>query len=465
MSLLQILRIVREHWKVELAVFLGTFTVALLAINLVPKEYAAVASIYIDVRTLDPVSAGLAPGTTGANYVATQVDILRSDRVAQKVVEDLNLVSRSQMLDRWASAAKEPNKLLVIADELERKLDVRQTRESSVLNVAYLDRDPKLAAEIANAFVKVYLDLNLELKRAPALMYVNWFDEQTRSVRSTLEKAQERLSDYQQSNGIIPADERIDVELARLNEISMQTTRLLAQTAESASKRGTGDTVAEVMQSPLITALKTDIARMEASIQEKAGNWGPNHPQMIRARQELSSLQMQLAQETRNIGRSIDTSLQVSRRSEQDLKGALEAQRKRVLHLNKQRDELNILKRDLESAQKAYEAVTQRASQVRLESMTDQTNITRLSEATEPLRPVRSRVTFYAVALVASLALALMAGLIIEMLNKPVRSTDDLAYALGLPVLGSLSHSRPQIDASKWMALPNDGPQTGRGAQ
>ena len=63
--------------------------------------------------------------------------------------------------------------------------------------------------------------------------------------------------------------------------------------------------------------------------------------------------------ETRKITASIDTTYQVGKQREAQLQGALAAQKARVLELNKQRDELNVLRRDIESAQRAFEIVSQ----------------------------------------------------------------------------------------------------------
>ena len=74
------------------------------------------------------------------------------------------------------------------------------------------------------------------------------------------------------------------------------------------------------------------------------------------------------------------------------MQGALAAQKARVLELNKQRDELNVLRRDIESAQRAFEIVSQRASQTNIESQTNQTNIAVLNPASPPPDPSKPKV-------------------------------------------------------------------------
>ena len=135
-----------------------------------------------------------------------------------------------------------------------------------------------------------------------------------------------------------------------------------------------------MLQNPLINNLKTDIARLESRLQESNVNLGKNHPQTQRAESELVSLKTRLESETRKIGASVDTTYRVGKQKEKDLATTFASQKQRVLRLNGQRDELNILKRDVESAQRAFEGVSQRSTQTRLESLSVQTNAVVLNQ-------------------------------------------------------------------------------------
>src|SRR5690606_34798211 len=96
------------------------------------------------------------------------------------------------------------------------------SRDSTVITIEFAHRDRQLAADIANGFADAYQQTSLELRLDPAKRQSSWFDEQLRELRSTLEAARERLSNYQRMHGIVGTDERLDVERARLDEISRQ---------------------------------------------------------------------------------------------------------------------------------------------------------------------------------------------------------------------------------------------------
>ena len=122
------------------------------------------------------------------------------------------------------------------------------------------------------------------------------------------------------------------------------------------------------------------------------------------------------------------------------MQGAVAAQRSRVLGLNKQRDELNVYRRDVEAAQRAYEGVSQSASQTRLQSLTNQTNVVRLNTATAPLLPSSPKPLInLLVAAFGGTLLGVAFALLLELGNRRVRSAEDLVQILDLPVLASIS--------------------------
>lgn len=443
MTLQQFLLILRARYKVALLAFLITVATTVAVSLLLPKEYTTGAAIVVDVKSPDAVSGQMLQGLIAPGYMATQIDIINSDRVAKAVVKLLRMDESPAIQAQWQEATEGKGQLLDwLANLLQRKLDVKPSRESNVININYSGADPDFAAAVANAFAKAYIDVNLDLRLAPARQFATFFEEQTKAMRSKLEKAQEALSDYQQKNGITSADERVDFETAKLNETSSQLTGVQGQTTDSQSKRqnAKADTIAEVMQSPLINGLKSDIARLEAKLNESNVNLGKNHPQTHRTETELTTLKNQLDAETRKITSSIETTYQVSKQREGQLQSALAAQKAKVLILNKQRDELNVLRRDIESAQRAFEAVSMRASQTNLESQTNQTNISVLNPASAPSVPSKPRVLLnILVSIFLGTLLGVGLALMLELMNRRVRSADDLAEALNMPVLGSIA--------------------------
>jgi succinoglycan biosynthesis transport protein ExoP len=442
MTPLQFLFVLRARYKLALFTMFAVVVIAQAASFLQPKQYIATTSLVVDVRSPDPVAAMLAPLN-----LATQVEIINSDRVAQKVVKNLKLDENPSAKEQWIEKTEGKGRLEVwMADRLKRKLTAQPSRDSTIISISYTAADPVFAATVANAFAQAYVDATIELKVEPARQFARWFGEQGKSLRENLEKAQARISAFLQEKGLVAKDEQFDNETARLNELSQQLTAVQAHMTITQSRQRSGnaaDTLPEVMQNPLITGLKTEIARQEARLQEMAVNLGKNHPQYQRMESEVAALKQQVDAETRHITRSFATTRTVGKDTETELKAAIEAQKKKLLALKSVRDELAVLQRDLAAAQSAYDAVIGRLNQTTLESQVTQANVSVLTPASEPIEPLTSKLfrNPWITILLGALA-GIGVAYTLEMLDKRVRSVHDLKEMLQVPVLGVIENGR-----------------------
>jgi chain length determinant protein EpsF len=443
MTFHQFLLILRARHKVVFFTLLFVVLATLLVSLLLPKQYTATAAVVVDIKSPDPVAGMVLPALAAPAYMATQVDIINSDRVARRVVKMLRMDENPLIKEQWVEDGEKGDLVAGLADLLKQTLDVKPSRESNVIQIEYTGKEPNFAAAVANAFAQAYIDVNLDLKVAPARQYAEWFKDQTRAMRDRLEKAKGALSAYQQNTGLVGTDERLDYEIAKLNDLSTQLTLIQAQTSDSSSKRkGREDpeTLAEVIQNPLVNGLKADIARLEAKLQEASVNLGANHPQTKRSQTELASLRNKLAAEISKIHGSIGTSYEVGKRKEEELLEAMEKQKERVLELNRQRDQLSVLKGDVEAAQRDFEGVSQRSALTRLESLSVQTNIATLNPATIPISHSKPKILLnMLIATFLGTLLGVGVALMLEIMNRRVRSADDLLEVMEVPVLAVLS--------------------------
>lgn len=446
MSFSQFLNILRARkWIVLLclATVVGTATTLSL---MWPKSYQATASVLVDVKGADPLTGAYAPGALLPGYMATQVDVLTSRTVAVKVVDKLHLADNATIRQQWREATKGRGDIRYwLADLLRKNLDVKPSRESSVIEINFSSENPQFAALIANTFADAYIETNLELRVEPAKQTNDWFEKQLKGLRSNLEQAQKTLSKYQQDKGIVAVDERLDVENARLAELSSLVVGAQGMKVESVSRQrqlaesGGRDGVADIANNPLIQNLKAELARSEAKLSELSSRLGRNHPQYKEAQAEVDGIRQKLESEIKVASSGIANTAQMQQKRESELRSALAMQKSRVLELKKQRDEMSLLTREVENAQRAYDAALQRASQTRLESQANQTNVVLLTRAVEPTDPAKPKVLLN---IVLSVFVGTMLGIgfafLRELTDRRVREADDLADLLQTRVLTSL---------------------------
>src|SRR5688500_9025633 len=240
-------------------------------------------------------------------YMQTQMDIITSERVARKVVQDLKLAesaaSRAAFEEETGNAGSIENWL---AERLLSGLKV-ETSQSSVIQLSFSSADPRFSALISNAFAKAYIDTMLELRVEPMKQAAVWFDEQLKSLRANLEDAQAKLTDYHRQQGIISADERLDVENALLGDLSSQLARVQDHTFDLATrerqargflKRGASpDRLPDVLSNANVQKLNADLLQGEVKLQQLATPYGANHPQYQRQVSENRGLRENLDSE------------------------------------------------------------------------------------------------------------------------------------------------------------------------
>lgn len=459
MTIQQLFLILRAHVRLIGGVLAGVVVLTMLASLVLPRKYTAQTAVVVDVRGTDPIQGAAMQGAVIPGYLATQVDIIASERVARRVVALLKLDQSTDLTARWqgdTGGAGSFDDWLVRM--LAAGLTVKPSRESSVLAIGYTGADPAFAALVANAFAQAYIDTSLELKVEPARQYSQWFNDRNKGLRDELEAAQRKLSDYQQANGVILSDDRLDVESARLAELSSQLVSVQAQRADSRSRQsqsGSADTMPEVLQNGLIQNLKADIARLEAQRGQTLGRLGPNHPEIARIDAELGSLRQRVAGEIARVASSLGTAARISNAREAEIAAAVAAQKEKVLELKAHHDRISVLRRDVESAQRAYDLVAQRLAETSLESQTRLTNVVVLSPAVEPASPSSPKLALNAVlAVVLGTLLGIGAALVKELRNPRVRAPGELAQLLGVPVIAVLPPRAALVRDGRRRLLP-----------
>lgn len=450
MDLRQILTILLARRRLILAVFFGVALAGGLAAWLLPKRYTAEVMLVIDAKAANNILGALLPPQMMSGYMSTQVDVITSRRVTEGAAARPEVAGDPGLQADWREATAGRDAPLPFAtwfgSELQRDLEVTPERDSSMVTVSYTCPDPERCARVANAVAQAYIDTNLMMKVAPARQTADWFDERTRQVREALETAQRKLSDYQRRNGILATDERVDVETARLDELSRQLVTAQAEKSASGSKRsesGSGEEMQEVVQNPLIAGLKSEVARREAERDQMAARYGANYPDMLRIRNEIASLQRRIGAETARIVGSVVTTDRANAARVDEIAAAVSAQKAQVMRLKSLRDEASVLQKDVESAQKAYDLVTGRLVETSLESQARETNVFVLVPATAPLKASWPRgPLMLALSTVLGLVLGLALALTLEMARRRVRSAFDVVEALDVPVLGIVPRAR-----------------------
>jgi polysaccharide biosynthesis transport protein len=444
MKFTQLLSILRARWIIPVSVIALLVLLAILAGQLLPKKYTASASVLVDTRAPDPIN-GTTPQLSSA-YITTQMDIIKSERVALKMVRALRLTENADLRARWLNATAGLGSYESwVVDILSSELDIRPARDSNVIQVEYTATDPNFSALIANAVVKGYIDTMLELRVEPAKQFSSMFQEQLQQARDRLDRAQRKLSSFQQEKGILANDERFDIESNRLSELSAQLVAIQAQTSDAISRSAkAGMASPDSMGNPVILELKGDLARQETRLQEANSRYGDGHPVVNELKAGIAELKQRIAAESTNVGRTSVVNLAISQQKEAQTRAALEAQRVKVMKIKALRDEAQLMVKDVDSAQREVNAIDARVSQSSLESQSNQTNVSVLKVATPPATHSSPRPLLYILqAIFVGIFLGIGAAILVEMKNRKFRNDLDLTDLIGVELMGNIPATKP----------------------
>lgn len=445
----------RARWGRVLLTWL-TLVGAVLAVCLaLPPRYEAAAAVVAEMAGSDPISGNTVfkPAATMSTYMATQANIVRSERVALGALRSLGLQKQAAWRDRWREATEGRGDFEAwLAGELLRDLVVKPAYDSNVLNISFTSPDPKLSADVVNAFVRSYIDLTLQMQVGPARKFNDFFENRAKLLRDALEQAKARLSAYEKEHGVIVADGR-DVEVDRLAELTKQLVVLQDEATDAANRRRQASAAPSRMRDlrsdPEVLALTTELARQQARLSDLRSGLGEQHPAVAEARQAASALRERIDASMQRAAASMEAPSRVIHARLAEVQSAIARQQAIVLQRKSQRDAASALLRDVDSAQKAYDAVLQRASQTALESAnTTQTNISVIRAATPAAGPVSLLKLSLAAAALLGFFLGIANALFAEYRDRRLRSVEDITRLLRQPLL---------------LALPDGASRRGRG--
>jgi len=445
MNLLQLFLILKAQFKVIAMTILIALGLAIALNFVLPKTYRASTTLVVNYKGVDTLTGlSLAP-TLMTGFMNTQIDIINSHAVAKRVVESLNLAENPKIKEDYKKSGNTVTSISDwLADVMLRKMDAKPSRESSIIEISYESVDPQFSAILANAFAAAYQEASLKLKVEPSKRTSTYLSLQSKLLLENLEAAQSKLSKYQQDNGLTSLAENLDVENAKLNQLAAQLVVVGSQASENASRNTTtqnqGESAPDIISSPLVQNLKLQLAQTGSKLSEAEQRFGKNHPQYLAIESDMERLSIQLQSEINKLSNSVSGSAKIYKQSETQLRAALNAQKQKVLDLNRKRDLLTVLQREVESAESAYNNVTQRMSQTSLEGGANETDISVLTPAIPPSDPASPKYFInILIALFLGSGFGVCIALVREILDRKIRCVDDIVTLTEMPVLAIVS--------------------------
>jgi polysaccharide biosynthesis transport protein len=485
------LETLRKLWRHRLLIAACTLVVggaAVLAAWLMPSYYVSEARVLVGVQSprLPNVESIVADVSPDAERVQNEGFILQSRNIAKQVIDQLKLrqnpefnpalakpsfwadLNPQQYLPIWVQAwfnppsartadankaAGNPDDLAI--DILLAHVDVSTLGRSHVLSVKAESRNPETASAIANAMAERYLDYQRRDKIDAMDRVDKFLLSRVNELREAVRKSDQAVEDYRRkhdlykSSGVSGSGGVTTQQLTELNSqlLAAQTAKAEADSRlkEAQERRNGGlnsESVPEVLNSPLITALKQQQVDAERRAAQLQATHGAQHPQMLNARSEVGSIQGRVNAEIAKVIEGLGREARTADARYQALAQNFETLKKQMGAVNDKGIGLEALERDATVNRNLLEAMLLRAKQ----SIGAEHVLTANAKLVSPASPAQAP-AYPPKALLALLGVAggLLIGVTIALLREggdhTFRRADQIETLTGLPVMAMV----PQV--------------------
>lgn len=452
---------------------------ALTIFQLVPR-YTATTQLLVGINAAKVVDIEqvLSGSMSGDSAVIGEIEVIKSRDLARKVIEALAL----DQYEEFNPDLKEPGFLSTLnpvnwlpeglleslslknvetgneediketkdtqlINRFLKKLTVTQVKRSQVINIAYESENPKLAAKIANTIADKYIVGQLQAKFDATKKATDWLNDQLDELKEKVKNSEHAVQDFRRLHNLTEVSKETSLSQQQLSEINSQLFIARAQRAEAEAKyqqveaiTRTGkdvDSVAEVLNSQLITMLRQQESEVQRKYSEMLVEFGPRHPKMVQMHAELDDIKAKVLGEVKKISAGLRNSMEVARVREGSLQGSLRQLEVKNSGNNQDEVQLRALEREATANKTLFETFLGRFKETTSTQGIEQADARVISVSEVPLMPsYPKKDMMLGVCVLGAVFFAFFLVFVLEQLNPGVRSPEQVQDLFNVTTLG-----------------------------
>lgn len=478
----------RRRWSIifSLAAFLCLVT---LYCTFATRRYQATGEIQIQKEGpgafgLESSVLGDASGASDAlDYnvaLQTEANILQSDMLAQKVIEDLHLEPTKDFFpppkaetSSWRLKSRllfwrkpleplsipledAPNRRYAAVKIFEGHLKVEPVTSTRLIRVSYSSPDPKTAAAVVNDLIAALREYTFQARFAATADASNWLAGQLSDLKKQTEALQAKAAHLQRDTGIFGEDGSHNIVVERLETLgralaAAESNRILKGATYQVARSGDPDLISGLSGNSLggtagtmsnslalIQTLRAQQAAVQAEMDEDQVRYGKNFPKIAEMQAELKGLRASIAEEVHRVGERAGTDYQIAVRAEAAARAAFDQQKKVANQMNDKAIAFGLAKQEADGSRDLYEGLLAKLKQAGVLEGLHATNITVVNPAhVPPTNDPRSPnlPLYYAAALFAGLVFGCLLAFVRELVDHNIHSIEEIEEILDAPPL------------------------------
>ncbi|WP_150305041.1 GumC family protein [Pseudomonas saliphila] len=465
-----------RKWSIISLVLVVTMLATLAVMQMTPI-YRASVTMMIESKGDQLVDFQRVYDNTGqlSEYLQTQLGLINSRGVAERVVRELNLTehpefdprqrpqplidvkgmvrrTKSMVLGEDPSKTAAPMTEADIMDAVTRDFMTRTTADvegkSQLVRISVEMADRLTAAQAANSLANSYIEGQLEAQMEMSMAATTWMNSRLAELRTSLKEAENRLQQFREEEGLVDVG---GVGTVSADNLAMTGDRMIdarSQRAEAESQyrqvQAMEDqgwermaSVPAVLGHPLIQQFKSEQARARAKVEELSRRYGERFPAMQAAQSDLAAATASLRAQVEQVVAGIERNYQLAVANESSLRASFDQNKEEIQDISRKEFKVRELERDVESNRELYETFQNRLRETTATQDLSSTNARIVDEALPPATPAAPNTRLLIMlASVLSFIAGVAIALIADFLNNTFKSAEDVENNLNLPVLG-----------------------------
>ena len=460
--------LLQKYWLLLLSVLVAGFSIGLIYIGTADEIYRAQGDLILNVPqtlTVDiPEALDKDVSAPSKEKISTELEIIRSASLLTRVIDHNDLINHPffafPISDKVKLTANDPRAFAnpkyeysierhkkYILHKLESGLDANTVGASLVARVSYESTSPDVAQLVSNAVIREYIGDQVDRQSEAAERANTYLVERLQRLRAQMMEDKQKVEEVRKAEGIfdlagIDSAERelilLNEQLVK-NETELTNSRAKLNSINGIMKNGGNiEVVAQEFESETLAQLGKERAIAATKLAELRSRYGSRHPIVIDARGSMAGIDAEVRTEVQRLTKNLQASIQILEDRQAHLDSYAEQLRDQ-LHMAKSGSiKLNVLQAQADISEKMYETFLSRSSELQNPAMAE-ADARVLVWAALPGNPVHpKKPLILALSIVASLTIAVIAVLVMELLNRGFASIPQIERELRLMVLGSI---------------------------
>ena len=459
----------RYAWTIIVPALLCTALAVAIAYNS-PKRFTAVSRLIIDTPKgqFFEESLGMKEGSLSAAQTDSEVEVIRSEKIAEGVIQRLDLANDPEFgaegggILAWTGESlrellgidQRPEltdfeRTRIAIDSFLGNLDVLRIGQTFVIEISFRSLYPEKAARIANAVADAYIQERLDAKLDATKRGGEWLQGRTAELRAQLNAASKAVQDFKTENSIIGGGSRGLIDEQHLSELNTQLVTAQGQTAEARARLERisnildgsipDATVTDTLKSPIINSLRQRYLDAAARRSDLASRFGELHLVVVTLRNEMRELQKAISDELKRTAETFKSDYEIAKAREQALSDGLQ----KLIGNAGVTGQKQVMLGELESSSQTYRTIYETFLQKYTEAVQQQSfplaEARIITAATRPLAPSHPRTKLMVLAgAMVGCTLGIGAAFLRSGLDRGIRSSKHVAQKLGVDCLGVL---------------------------